>query len=620
VANAASFQEKAAASTARLQLFRATVARREADAAQERLDRVLELQRMLPDGEPAPLSADDDLAQDVSAALQAWAQRPTPATLSGASGDELRSEIEGLPQTPIGDRVPTPAVESAHDKVTELEARLADHAGAMPARRAQSVHTSPSAPRPSSSCTPALLALPGLGALLFGIVLVGVHAIVPGAILAGVGLAGLAMFWILKSRRASDSSSGAARAAPGEDYEGRLLQWQKTSAELNEARSAALAALAEALRSRGVGVQGNGRCDIMAAHSLYLQQCEEHQVGAALAAGRESLESRLKDRVQAETAGAAVNEQIRRAQDSVLVAAERCGVVASTASDAETALSAWLRDRSARLQQDQERRAAWAELQVLLDGSTAESVDADRRRARARADKLGEGLTGWIELDEDIQQQDETLEAVAAEERRAAHQAIGMVDERRKTVPDIALAEEDLARAQTELQRLRRLDDVLQRTYEFLTNAQDRVHLTIAPVLAAGVESRLTHLTVGRYEKVIVDPKTLDVRVAGADGVLHHAHLLSHGTAEQIYLLLRAVMAQHLTVPGEVCPLILDDVTVHCDTQRQNALLCALHELSAEQQVIVFTQGDNVFHWANQELTTSRDRVISLPAPKPLAA
>jgi hypothetical protein len=577
---------------------------------------------MVPDGEPAPLSTDDDLAQDVSAALKAWAHRPTPTTLSGASVDDLRTEIEGLPDLPVGDTAPAAAVLSAHAGVAELDARLADHAAAMPARPAQSVNMSPPAAKPPTSAISALMALPGLGALLIGIVLLALGATVPGGILATAGLAGLAVFWIAKSRRASAPTTvaSAAPAAPGEDYEGRLLQWQNTSAELDQARSTALGALAEALRSRAVGVEGTGRDEIMAAYDLYLHQCEERQVAASRAAKREGLESRLKDRLQAEAAAATVNQQISHSQDNVLAAATRCGVTASTVSDAETALNAWLRDRSIRLQQDQERRTAWTELQALLDGSTLEDVEADLQRAHERADKLGAGLTGSIELEQDIQQQGEALEAVAAEERRAAHQAIGTVDERRKSVPDIALAEENLARAQSELQRLRRLDDVLQRTHDFLTKAQDRVHRSIAPVLAAGVESWLPQLTAGRYEEAYVDPETLDVQVAGADGMLRYAHVLSHGTAEQIYLLLRTVMAQHLTVPGEVCPLILDDVTVHCDAQRQVAMLCALHQLSAERQVIVFTQEDNVFQWAKQQLTTPRDGVISLPAPKPLAA
>src|SRR5262249_41904588 len=161
------------------------------------------------------------------------------------------------------------------------------------------------------------------------------------------------------------------------------------------------------------------------------------QVAASRAAKREGLESRLKDRLQAEAAAATVNQQISHSQDNVLAAAARCGVTASIVSDAETALNAWVRGRSIRLQQEQEGRTGWTELQALLDGSTLEDVEADLQRARERADKLGAGLTGSIELEQDIQQQGEALEAVAAEERRAAHQAIGTVDERRKSVPDI---------------------------------------------------------------------------------------------------------------------------------------------------------------------------------------
>ena len=86
-----------------------------------------------------------------------------------------------------------------------------------------------------------------------------------------------------------------------------------------------------------------------------------------------------------------------------------------------------------------------------------------------------------------------------------------------------------------------------------------------------------------------------------------------HGTAEQVYLLLRLALARHLTAPGEVCPVILDDAVAACDAERKRALLETLHAVSASAQVILFTHEEDVRDWAAQRLLTSQDRMTTLP-------
>ncbi len=90
------------------------------------------------------------------------------------------------------------------------------------------------------------------------------------------------------------------------------------------------------------------------------------------------------------------------------------------------------------------------------------------------------------------------------------------------------------------------------------------------------------------------------------------AERLSQGTAEQIYLLLRAALARHLTSGKEPCPLLLDDVTVQSDASRTAAILELLHEVSKEQQVIVFAQERGVADWANVHLTPTLDTSLEL--------
>src|SRR5215813_9930190 len=89
---------------------------------------------------------------------------------------------------------------------------------------------------------------------------------------------------------------------------------------------------------------------------------------------------------------------------------------------------------------------------------------------------------------------------------------------------------------------------------------QTRVHRRIAPILAATVKRDLARSTENRYTYVIVDP-TLQVQVRGGSGNWRNAGRLSHGTAEQVYLLLRIAFADHLTNGHDTYPLLLDDVT-----------------------------------------------------------
>ena len=100
----------------------------------------------------------------------------------------------------------------------------------------------------------------------------------------------------------------------------------------------------------------------------------------------------------------------------------------------------------------------------------------------------------------------------------------------------------------------------------------------------------------------VVDPETLRVQVRQGAGPWRHADYLSEGTKEQIFLLLRVALAEHLTRPGEKAPLILDEITAQCDAARRAALLDLLHELSCDRQIILFTHDEGALEWAEANL------------------
>ena len=200
--------------------------------------------------------------------------------------------------------------------------------------------------------------------------------------------------------------------------------------------------------------------------------------------------------------------------------------------------------------------------------------------------------------------------------RDACHTARGQLEQLAGDVPDTADAEDELAAARTELERVERLDRTLARTIEFLERAEERVHRNVAPVLRATVLEWLPRVTGERYTDCKVDPESLQVDVRDGSGPWRAAGLLSHGTAEQVYLLLRIALARHLVTDGEVCPLILDDAVAACDTERKRALLETLHAVSAGTQVILFTHEEDVRAWARERLSAPRDGLTELTRPR----
>ncbi len=156
------------------------------------------------------------------------------------------------------------------------------------------------------------------------------------------------------------------------------------------------------------------------------------------------------------------------------------------------------------------------------------------------------------------------------------------------------------------------MDRVLDTAGLYLKRAQDRTHRAVAPILNEALSKRLPNVTSGRYTTARVDPETLRVQVSGDGEHWRDAARLSHGTAEQVYLLLRIAMAERIAHNGEVCPLLLDDVTVQSDRHRTLAILEALHVLSEERQVVLFSQEQGVLEWAQSNLTRSDDQIIIL--------
>ena len=185
---------------------------------------------------------------------------------------------------------------------------------------------------------------------------------------------------------------------------------------------------------------------------------------------------------------------------------------------------------------------------------------------------------------------------------RLAEKAGGVAAERARSLVSVPEADEAVAAAEEELDRVEELAATLEWTHQFLATAQEQVHRDIAPVLANTLRAWLPKVTAGRYIDASVDPATLQVNVTGPGRRWRAADRLSVGTAEQVYLLLRVALAQHLTTTNEACPLLLDDVTVQADDERAKKVLDLLLSLSEDRQIVLFAQESTVAAWAAQNL------------------
>ncbi len=391
-----------------------------------------------------------------------------------------------------------------------------------------------------------------------------------------------------------------------------LEQWTAEDTSRRRAHGRASSDLAEALGRRGVAATA----DPEAAIAGYLQACSDRARVASVAGRRPALETQLATREMAEAAVLAAESARARAAQSLRDAASRCNLSAPDEPALAESLRAWLGKRGQEIKAEEAAQREWAELQAMLKGRTVADLETEASTRRNAATELSRDFQtsdlAGVASKGDLAGQLPRLRAADQQERSEADKLAGQVKERNARLLPVAEAEEELEAAEGEVSRIQRLEVTLLATRTFLERAQASVHRSIAPVLKMTIKPWLPHVTAGHYDDVIVNPETLAVQVHSSNGHWRDATRLSHGTKEQIYLLLRMAMARHLTQPKEVCPLLLDDVTVQSDAERTKGILSLLKAISQERQVILFSQEEDVLAWAEINLGSTSDRLLRL--------
>ncbi len=327
----------------------------------------------------------------------------------------------------------------------------------------------------------------------------------------------------------------------------------------------------------------------------YRQTCKARDEQANQAERKPDLQVALEQRVQRDAEYASALRNYDSAATDLVGAAVGLGRDSVSDDDALAMLDEWLRAQRRLADVQAGANLEVGKLEQLLDGATIEQLEAEAD-ARSQA-----APTRPEQIDADqLAELDDARQAKAA--------ADGDVQESQRAIKDllagakpIAAAVEREARLTKDVDNLEQLDRCLALAEEHLQVARERAHADIAPALAGTMRPWVPRVTAGRYVDITVEPDSLKLKAFDAAGRSADADVLSQGTTEQFFLLLRIALAMHLSKADETVPLVLDDVTVQSDPERTRAILELLHGLSTERQIILFTQEPEVAQWATEK-------------------
>jgi AAA domain len=169
---------------------------------------------------------------------------------------------------------------------------------------------------------------------------------------------------------------------------------------------------------------------------------------------------------------------------------------------------------------------------------------------------------------------------------------------------------ERLATWREDLDALRRKTRIYERTLREIETAEQATMKSATRYLERKMVADIARVTEGRYRRVQVDDKTLDIRLHAPErGDWVDVTSLSQGTLDLVYLVARIGLVRLVTGDRRP-PLILDDPFVTFDDARAKRSLELLRDVSRDFQVIYLTTSDRY--------DSAADAVVPLAGPTEL--
>ena len=399
------------------------------------------------------------------------------------------------------------------------------------------------------------------------------------------------------------------------ETDARMKDWEELKQILGEQTLDELVKKADSARQKAVSVAACTDPEALAV--ALIRPASPTSGDEAREEHRVALLHQIDERRRQEGEHAEAIAGVAVAEKALTEAARLAGVVGESPDKQVAGLRSWQDKRNTELGKADREAEEWEELQRTLGQNSLLGLTREVERLSAEARALSEEVGVRDDAEFGNRPTDAELRRAEQEAKEARSVFIreeGQLEAFARALTNVAEVEEALVAAKAEHTRFQSLDRTLGLTIGFLEQAEERVHRTIAPVLAGTVRDWLPRITGGRYTDCKVDPENLAVEVATANGRWQKAELLSHGTAEQVYLLLRLALARHLA--SQSCPLILDDAVASSDSLRKHDLLETLLAVSESTQVILFTHEDDVSEWARERLADGPHKFTELKEPE----
>jgi DNA repair exonuclease SbcCD ATPase subunit len=179
-------------------------------------------------------------------------------------------------------------------------------------------------------------------------------------------------------------------------------------------------------------------------------------------------------------------------------------------------------------------------------------------------------------------------------------------------IPELAPIEEDVERLSAELDQLDTFDRALALAGSTVSRLTHEAHQAFARRLETYAADALHNVTGGRYSEIFVDPTTFVVKARIPEtGRIEELDLLSAGTRDQVYLIIRIAMARMFAEGLELPPLLLDDPFAYWDETRIERCIPIIAHNAFDAQTILFTASPELAAVAERTGATRIDLVTA---------